>query len=60
MVLSLHPLSATAVHNVINFGARPNGVANTALAFLKAMSAACATVGPAVVKVPKWRYLLVG
>lgn len=49
---------ATTNYNVITFGAKPNGVADSTKAFLNAWSAACASLTATVIQVPKGRYLL--
>ncbi|KAL2487683.1 Pectin lyase-like superfamily protein [Forsythia ovata] len=40
-------------YNVLNFGAKPDGVTDSTAAFLKAWSAACGTPNPATIYVPQ-------
>ncbi|KNA20378.1 hypothetical protein SOVF_053140 [Spinacia oleracea] len=51
-------LAATTEFNVLNFGAKPNGLTDTSKAFVSAWEAACETNGPTSIVVPKGRYLL--
>ncbi|XP_021734314.1 polygalacturonase-like [Chenopodium quinoa] len=48
----------TKAYNVLEFGAKPNGLTDTSKAFLRAWEAACKTNGSASITVPKGRYLL--
>ncbi|KAL8166220.1 hypothetical protein V2J09_007719 [Rumex salicifolius] len=51
--------SAATVYNVItDFNARPDGVTNATQAFLMAWEAACESRTPAIIHVPKGRYLV--
>ncbi|KAL2941434.1 Polygalacturonase [Bienertia sinuspersici] len=56
--LSSLSLADTKVYNVLNFGAKPNGLVDTSKAFLGAWKAACEVEGPTSIIVPKGRYLL--
>ncbi|XP_074293837.1 polygalacturonase-like [Silene latifolia] len=58
MTFSVNSGYATKMYNVLKFGAKPNGKADTTKAFLKSWKAACNTKGPAVIDVPKGRYVL--
>ncbi len=53
-----HTSHATIVYNVINFGAKPDGIKDSTPAFLNAWSAACASSDSSTINVPKGRYLL--
>ncbi|GMN42461.1 hypothetical protein TIFTF001_011670 [Ficus carica] len=50
--------TTTTTYNVVSFGAKPNGVKDSTQAFLNAWAAACASVVPTRIFVPKGRYLL--
>lgn len=62
MILCMLSLSCaattTTTYNVLNFGAKPNGVKDSTQAVLNAWSAACSSTASAVIVVPKGRYLL--
>lgn len=58
-LLNSYSFAATTTYNVINFGAKPNGVTDSTKGFLNAWSVACASTSTSVViLVPKGRYLL--
>ncbi|XP_009605156.1 polygalacturonase-like [Nicotiana tomentosiformis] len=50
--------NATSTYNVLSFGAKPNGQTDATQTFLKAWSAACSSMQPATIYVPRGRYLL--
>ncbi|KAI5583169.1 hypothetical protein BDE02_07G134200 [Populus trichocarpa] len=50
--------AASTTHNVIKFGAKPDGKTDATQPFLKAWSAACRSATPSTIYVPKGRYLL--
>ncbi|KAH9765409.1 Pectin lyase-like superfamily protein [Citrus sinensis] len=50
--------ATTTSYNVLRFGAKGNGVADSTQAFAKAWAAACASTESATINVPKGRYLL--
>ncbi|KAJ4830248.1 hypothetical protein Tsubulata_021211, partial [Turnera subulata] len=50
--------SAIASHNVLKYGAKPNGKTDSTQAFLDAWNAACASDSSTLIYVPKGRYLL--
>lgn len=54
----LRPSHATRQFNVLSFGAKPNGIVESAPAFVKAWDAACGSTDAAVIYVPKGRYLV--
>ncbi|XP_010451678.1 PREDICTED: polygalacturonase-like [Camelina sativa] len=59
LFLSLsRPSHATKQFNVLSFGAKPNGIVDSAPAFVKAWDAACGSTDAAVIYVPKGRYLV--
>ncbi|XP_050230031.1 polygalacturonase [Mercurialis annua] len=49
---------ATTNYNVLNYGAKPNGLTDSTEAFLNAWAAACGSTGSSMIYVPKGRYLL--
>ncbi|XP_013633103.1 PREDICTED: polygalacturonase-like [Brassica oleracea var. oleracea] len=49
---------ATKHFNVLSFGAKPNGIVDSATAFAKAWDAACSSTEAAVIYVSKGRYLV--
>lgn len=49
---------ATKHFNVLSFGAKPNGIVDSAAAFAKAWDAACSSTEAAVIYVSKGRYLV--
>jgi polygalacturonase len=53
-----HTSHATIVYNVLNFGAKPDGIKDSTPAFRNAWSAACASSDSSTINVPKGRYLL--
>lgn len=50
--------NATSTFNVLSFGAKPNGQTDATQPFLKAWGAACSSVQPATIYVPRGRYLI--
>jgi polygalacturonase len=50
--------AASTTHNVIKFGAKPDGKTDATQPFLKAWSAACRSATPSTIYVPRGRYLL--
>ncbi|GMI80446.1 ROOT CAP POLYGALACTURONASE [Hibiscus trionum] len=50
--------SALTNFNVLNFGAKPNGVTDSTDGFLKAWDAACGSADSSFIYVPKGRYLV--
>ncbi|GLT73681.1 hypothetical protein SLA2020_455200 [Shorea laevis] len=50
--------SSSAAFNVNRFGAKPDGKTDSTQPFLKAWASACSSARPAVIYVPKGRYLL--
>lgn len=46
------PLAIAVRYNVLTFGAKPDGVTDSTIAFLKAWSAACDSQNPATIYVP--------
>lgn len=60
LIILLSSSSATAISyfSVTDFGANPNGKIDATKPFLKAWNSACRSIRPAVVYVPKGRFLL--
>lgn len=58
LIILITPSSAKTNYNVLNFGAKGNGVTDSTQAFTKAWTAACETSGPTIIYVPKGRYLI--
>lgn len=60
LVLSISNLSyaKTTSYNVLNFGAKPNGLKDSTEAFENAWAMACGSSGTSLIYVPKGRYLL--
>ncbi|XP_010248076.1 PREDICTED: polygalacturonase-like [Nelumbo nucifera] len=54
----LYRTSAGSVYNVIQLGAKPDGQTDSTKAFLSAWSGACGSASPAMIYVPRGRYLL--
>ncbi|KAL6616521.1 hypothetical protein ACP70R_038791 [Stipagrostis hirtigluma subsp. patula] len=52
------PEPAGAMHNVLRYGARPDGVTDSTAAFLRAWADACRSPLPAAVYVPPGRFLV--
>ncbi|CAK9138353.1 unnamed protein product, partial [Ilex paraguariensis] len=50
--------ATAATYNVLNLGAKPDGRTDSAKSFLNAWAAACGSVKPATICVPRGRYLL--
>lgn len=50
--------SPNEAYNVVQFGAKPNGQSDSSLAFRRAWSAACSSVRPATLDVPRGTFLL--
>ncbi|KAK4343890.1 hypothetical protein RND71_036984 [Anisodus tanguticus] len=50
--------SAASTYNVLSFGAKPNGQTDATQPFLKAWGAACSSVEPSTIYVPRGLYLL--
>lgn len=56
ILLSLsRPFHATKHFNVLSFGARPNGIVDSAPAFVKAWAEACGSTDATLIYVPKGR-----
>ncbi|XP_061356018.1 polygalacturonase-like [Gastrolobium bilobum] len=49
---------SSAMYNVVNFGAKPDGKTDSTTAFLNAWGKACASSNPASIHVPQGRFLL--
>ncbi|KAL0898651.1 hypothetical protein Bca101_082612 [Brassica carinata] len=57
--IAIMAIRSSSLHfNVLNFGAKPNGIVDSATAFAKAWDAACSSTDAAVIYVPKGRYLV--
>ncbi|KAK2978324.1 hypothetical protein RJ640_000154, partial [Escallonia rubra] len=50
--------STKAAYNVVSFGAKPDGQSDSTLPFLRAWMAACNSVAPAMVYVPRGTFLI--
>ncbi|XP_004251989.1 polygalacturonase-like [Solanum lycopersicum] len=50
--------NASTTYNVLSFGAKPNGQIDATQSFLNAWRAACTSVEPSTIYVPKGRYLI--
>ncbi|KAK3014781.1 hypothetical protein RJ639_009207 [Escallonia herrerae] len=50
--------ASTITYNVVNFGAKADGITDSTNSFLSAWSSACASTQPATIYVPPGRYLL--
>ncbi|KAK3012494.1 hypothetical protein RJ639_008518 [Escallonia herrerae] len=50
--------STNAAYNVVSFGAKPDGQSDSTLPFLRAWMAACNSVAPAMVYVPRGTFLI--
>lgn len=55
--LLLHT-SSSLTHNILQYGAKPDGVTDSSKAFSAAWNAACASKVPATISVPKGRFLI--
>ncbi|KAG2320242.1 hypothetical protein Bca52824_013455 [Brassica carinata] len=51
---------ASTIFNVVSFGAKPDGVTDSTVAFLKAWKAACGSVAAATVMVPSGTFMVKG
>ncbi|KAK4804037.1 hypothetical protein SAY86_003854 [Trapa natans] len=49
---------SSAVYNVVNYGAKPDGRTNSTLAFSRAWTAACSSLVPATLYVPKGIFMV--
>ncbi|KAL4591736.1 hypothetical protein LXL04_004707 [Taraxacum kok-saghyz] len=61
LIFLLFQFSSSAkqvTYNVLSFGAKSNGRSDSKSAFLKAWVLACASTNPAIIYVPKGRYLI--
>ncbi|KAK7313149.1 hypothetical protein VNO77_37607 [Canavalia gladiata] len=58
VLLSFSHGAQISAHNVVKFGAKPNGINDSTESFIKAWEAACSSLKPATIYVPKGRYLL--
>lgn len=52
--------SSNADHNVIRYGAKPDGKTDATQAFLRAWKSACSSATASTIYVPKGRYLIKG
>ncbi|KAG6390744.1 hypothetical protein SASPL_148489 [Salvia splendens] len=57
LIATLHTCNA-AFYNVVNFGAKGDGVTDSSSAFLKAWAAACSSVEQSTIYVPKGTFLV--
>ncbi|KAK8454213.1 hypothetical protein SEVIR_5G415167v4 [Setaria viridis] len=58
LFLPADPAAGAAMYNVLRYGARPDGAADAAGAFLRAWADACRSTRPATVYVPPGRFLV--
>ena len=58
MVLQPYSITALVTYNVVNLGAKGDGLTDNTKAFLDAWAAACGSASPAAIYVPPGRYLL--
>ncbi|KAF8388649.1 hypothetical protein HHK36_027326 [Tetracentron sinense] len=57
-IVFCHSSANTAVYDVVKLGAKPDGRTDSTRSFLSAWGGACASITPAMIYVPKGRFLL--
>lgn len=58
LFLAFQYSSSKVTYNVVNLGAKNNGLVDTKDAFLKAWNLSCASTSPAIIYVPTGKYLI--